>query len=262
MIVPIIAVLVVVLLSMIVTRVATIALTLTGMSSEIARFQARSALTGAGFTTSESESVVGHPVRRRIVATLMLIGSAGIVSVIGGVALTFAQSGSNRAAAGGALALAGGVAFLLWALRLRPVDRALSRIIRRMLRRYTDLHVRDYEALLQIHGDYTIAELQVDADDWIADRTLAEMRLNDEGVLILGVQRHGGTYDGAPTGTTTVHVGDVLVLYGHQDRIEDLDVRQKGPQGDVDHDLSTAEFAATRVPDTSEQHPDDTPDHS
>lgn len=50
--------LIVLLMSLIITRVATVALTLTGMSYSAARFQARSALTGAGFTTNESERVV------------------------------------------------------------------------------------------------------------------------------------------------------------------------------------------------------------
>ena len=45
---------VVVIVSLLVTRVATVALTLTGMSREMVRFQARSALTGVGFTTSEA----------------------------------------------------------------------------------------------------------------------------------------------------------------------------------------------------------------
>lgn len=47
--------LVVILESMVITRIATIALMATGMTRESARFQARSALTGVGFTTSESE---------------------------------------------------------------------------------------------------------------------------------------------------------------------------------------------------------------
>lgn len=47
--------LVVILESMVITRIATIALMATGLTRESARFQARSALTGAGFTTSESE---------------------------------------------------------------------------------------------------------------------------------------------------------------------------------------------------------------
>ncbi len=61
---------VVVALGLLTTRVATVALTMTGMSLEHARFQARSALTGTGFTTSEAEAVVGHPARRRIVMAL------------------------------------------------------------------------------------------------------------------------------------------------------------------------------------------------
>ena len=48
---------------MLVTRVAARALTLTELSSEAARFQARSAFTGVGFTTSEAEGIVSHPVR-------------------------------------------------------------------------------------------------------------------------------------------------------------------------------------------------------
>ena len=59
--------LLVVAISLLVTRVATVMLTATGLSREVARFQARSAFTGAGYTTTESESVVNHPVRRRIV---------------------------------------------------------------------------------------------------------------------------------------------------------------------------------------------------
>lgn len=47
--------LVVILESMVITRIATIALMATGMTRESARFQARSALTGVDFTTSESE---------------------------------------------------------------------------------------------------------------------------------------------------------------------------------------------------------------
>ena len=68
-IVGVIAFLTVLGLSLFITRLATIALTYTGLSREAARFQARSAFTGTGFTTSEAERVVDHPVRRRIIMT-------------------------------------------------------------------------------------------------------------------------------------------------------------------------------------------------
>ena len=72
---PLFSLLLVIALSMVVVRVATVALVLTGLSKQSARFQARSAFSGAGFTTSESEKVVGHPVRPQIIMLLMLMVS-------------------------------------------------------------------------------------------------------------------------------------------------------------------------------------------
>lgn len=73
-----ISLLVVVMVSILITRIATIMLTHTGLSQETARFQARSAISGTGFSTAEAERVVRHPMRRRIVMVLMLLGNAGI----------------------------------------------------------------------------------------------------------------------------------------------------------------------------------------
>src|SRR5919108_324765 len=87
--------LVVIAIGLLVTRIATVMLIATGLSRETARFQARSAFTGSGFTTSEAEAVVSHPVRRRIVATLMLLGNAGIVTVVGSLVLGFAGGDSS-----------------------------------------------------------------------------------------------------------------------------------------------------------------------
>ena len=70
--IPVVSILVILSLSLMVTRIASVALVHTGLGREAARFQARSAFTGVGFTTTESETIVGHPVRRRIVALLML----------------------------------------------------------------------------------------------------------------------------------------------------------------------------------------------
>lgn len=61
----IVSLLLILTLSILITRIATVALTHTGLSREAARFQARSAFTDVGFTTSESEKVVNHPERRR-----------------------------------------------------------------------------------------------------------------------------------------------------------------------------------------------------
>ena len=88
--------LLVVAVSLLITRVATVVLVATGMSKPSARFQARSAFTGSGFTTRESENVVDHPTRRRVIMTLMLLGNAGIVASASTLILGFKQSNFGR----------------------------------------------------------------------------------------------------------------------------------------------------------------------
>ena len=93
----IISLLVVLTLSILVTRIATVALTYTGLSRESARFQARSAFTGVGFTTNESEKVVNHPLRRKILMLLMLLGNAGVITAVSSLIVSFVNvEGSIR----------------------------------------------------------------------------------------------------------------------------------------------------------------------
>lgn len=231
--IAIITLLLIIALSMLVTRVATTALILTGLSRQSARFQSRSALTGAGFTTMESEHIVNHPVRRRIVMGLMLIGSAGIVSAIATLSVSFVGERSGGEMARNLGILLAGVVVLLLLARNERVDVWLQRIISRFLRRHSDLDVRDYAALLHVHGEYSVSELEVEPGDWIAGRTLADLALSDEGVLVLGVQRGAQAYLGAPRGDSRVEAGDVLIVYGPGARIEDLDRRPAGPEGDA-----------------------------
>jgi hypothetical protein len=85
----------VVLASMLINRLATIVLSLTGMSREEARFQARAAMSGVALTTNSAEDIAGHPIRRRVVLWLMIVGSAGIVTAIASLVLSF-NAGSTR----------------------------------------------------------------------------------------------------------------------------------------------------------------------
>lgn len=228
----VVSLIIVVTLGLLVTRVATVALTMTGMSLDHARFQARSAFTGTGFTTSEAEAVVSHPARRRIVMTLMLVSGAGAVSVLGALVLSFAEVDST----GGGLTRAGvilaALAALLWLSRNRVVDRALRRVIERALRRFTDLEVRDYAALLHLRGQWRVVQIPVAADDWVAARPLGELRLPEEGVAVLGVEQAKGTWIGAPGEDLRLVVGDVVVLYGREPFLDDIAARIHGDEAE------------------------------
>ena len=217
-------------LSLIVTRVATVVLVATGTAHHVARFQARSALTGSGFTTSESERVVNHPVRRRVIATLMLLGNVGLVGAASTAILGFQGGASGRA--GWRIAeLGAGLLILVLVSRNRWLDRKFTDWTSRILRRHTDLPARDLAGLLKLSGDYTVQELAVAADDWIAGRSLADLGLRDEGIVVLGLTRSDGHYLGAPTGNTVICPGDNLVLYGRAGRLRELDDRKNGASG-------------------------------
>jgi hypothetical protein len=227
--------LVVVAVSLLLTRVATVILIATGMSREAARFQARSAFSTAGFTTRESEEVVDHPVRRRVIMTLMLLGSAGTVAVISTLILGFGSNGGGSARWWRILELVLGLMALLYLSRSRWIDRRLTNGIRRLLRRFTDIEARDLASLLDLAGDYAVSELAVTAGDWVAGRTLGELKLRDEGAVVLGLTRASGRYVAAPTAATRVAPGDVLVVYGRGSLLCELDHRRAGVAGDRAH---------------------------
>jgi K+/H+ antiporter YhaU regulatory subunit KhtT len=227
--------LIVITLSIIINRVATIALIHTGLPRESARFQARSALTGAGFTTNESESVVSHPVRRRIILILMLIGNAGIVTAISTLILTFVNRGDDTSMLLRVSLLISGTSILLYLSQSKWVDKRLSNIIDKFLKKYSSLKVQDYASLMHLSKDYRLAELAVQEKDWISEKTLKDAQLSQEGLLVLGVKRSNGKYIGAPRGSTMISAGDILIVYGRLDEIKNVDIRRKTKYGDKAH---------------------------
>jgi hypothetical protein len=222
--------------SLLITRIASHALTLTGLSQEAARFQARSAFTGVGFTTSESEQIVNHPLRRRIVMLLMLIGNAGVITVIATLIVTFTQGGDQSQwllrAAVAAIAISA-LWFLTWN---RWVDKRLSSLIAWGLRRWAHVDARDYAALLHLAKGYAVTELAIEKSDWLTGKTLIEADISSEGLLVLGIHRQAGEFIGTPTGNTEIRAGDTLLIYGRTEGIDEIDRRRRGSRGDQAHD--------------------------
>ena len=232
----ILTLLLVVTFSLLVTRTAAVALTYTGLSQEAARFQSRSAFTGVGYTTSEAETVVNHPVRRRIVMLLMLVGNAGIVTAISVLILSFVNQSDTEAVWIRIPLLIAGLAVIFGLTKIPWVDRGLHRLIEKALKKWTDIDARDYEQLLHLSGTYGVSELVVGDNDWLGGKTIAEIALDEEGLAILGVHRSDGSYLGVPAPTTTIEQGDRLILYGCATRLSALDRRCAGEAGDRMHD--------------------------
>ena len=223
-------------LSLTVIRIGSIALELTGLSSDVSAFQAQSAFSGVGFTTSESESIVNHPVRRKIIRTLILFGSAGITTTIATLIVALIGFNSENLSTHGSI-LALGLCIIYFLARAKFFYKLMKKSIVGMLRKFTTLHIHDYHELLGIGRGYSISRYVVAKNNWAVGHSIQELNLNKEGTLILSINRDETDEDKViiPTGETVIQEGDQLTLYGRGTSCKCLANRPKGEKGEKAH---------------------------
>ncbi len=210
-----ISLLVILTFSVVVVRIAAVSLRLTGMPADVARFQARSAFTGAGFTTSESEAVVNHPVRRRVISLLMLYGNIGLVTVLATFIVSFVATGNSMAAMTKQLFWLLGAIALLWLIALNPIaDRVMCKSFGWLLRRTASLGRQCPTKLLQMNGGYGVAGHMVLSGNDLNGTTLADLCSRHESFLVLGIEHDDGSYSSTPEPGTRLVAGDRVVIYG------------------------------------------------
>ena len=224
---PIVSLLFILCTSLVVTRLATVALTLTGIPRQMAKFQARSAFSGAGFTTSESEQIVNHPVRRKIAQSLMLWGNIGIVSVLCSMFFSAVHCHDWTAWHWGLL-IGGIIGFYLLATN-KLVERGMVRGFRTLLKRFSSIQVSRGARLLHLNFLYGVELIDSSETDALIGKQIGSIRSKHPSVTVLGVQHNGGDFLGEPDDTYVVKKGDCLILFGHVDAVHafyaDLGVR-------------------------------------
>jgi hypothetical protein len=234
----------VVAVSILVARIATRAFMLTGLSKETARFQARSIITGTGFTTDEADHIVNHPVRRRIALVLMLIGNAGLVTAVSTFVLSFTSTGTATEALQRGLILAAGLGVLAYLALSDRVDRYLSWLIEAVLDRVVGFQVRDMHTILNLGGGYMVTRMEVDPESWLAGKTLKTLNLPAKGLIVLAIERPDGTTDYAPGADDCVPSGGCVIVYGPEAQIVSL-CDQLRCNFDPDEAMRSAEGAGT-----------------
>ncbi len=230
--------LIAVFISVLTVRVFARALMRTGISQEMAEFQALSAFTTVGFTTAEAESVVAHPVRRRIVMLLMLMGNVGLVTVLGSGIVSFmsvAERGSVSSLLMQIGLLLGGLAGIWLLFSSRLVDNLINRTVDWSVGHWSELEVRDYVDLLHLTEGYSVTELAIDPEDWLVGHTLEMLRLADVGVNVLAIVREDGEFIGSPVGETPLEGGDQLIIYGSAEAVQQLDENRQNHAAHADH---------------------------
>lgn len=208
----IILVIVVVFANVIVRKVAAVALRLTGLDEQTANFQALSALTGTGFTTRESECILSHPTRRRIVSILMITGNAGLVVVMAGLVSSFFNITSLWAILRFIVLIIALYLIFRMATHTR-LARFLSKKIEIKLREKFKLRKRNIGQILDLGQDFGLAEVTLNEDSSCVGRTLANSDLGKEKILVLAIERDKEKIL-APRGNHKLRVGDNLICYG------------------------------------------------
>ncbi|MDR4950014.1 TrkA C-terminal domain-containing protein [Neobacillus cucumis] len=202
---------------------------LTGLKVEVSRFQVISMMTGTGFTTGESELILGHPIRRKLAIFLILFGAFSLAVIISSISEFLSKGLRAKEIFIGT----GAVIAVFLVLKIESVRRRLAKVFHREMKlkiELADLPVRD--VFLKNKEDLLL-HLSIYEDSTLVHRTINEaIREHDElELVVLFIQRgdvriHKHLYD------TRLHEGDQLLIYGVKDVVltvlhEDISIMKK-----------------------------------
>jgi len=204
--------LVIIGVSLLIVKIATIALMMTGLEENKARFQALSAFTGTGFTTREAEFVVNHPQRRRIVMWLMILGNAGLIAIIATIVGSFIKARVYQLPIH-VVALGVGIYLIYRLATHKGLIRRWDRWIEDRLTKSKVFEEKTMEELLHLAEGYGIAEIRIREDLPCVGKPLSELPLTEKDILILSIERKGRAIP-IPKAKELIQKGDSLILYG------------------------------------------------
>ena len=209
--------LVAILVSFIVVRIGGLALQLTGIEPDVAGFQALSAFSGTGFTTREAERVVGHRTRRRIVTILIILGNAGLVTVIATLVASFTQVSGYTWFFIRLAIIIGGI-FGLYQLIIR--SKVGHRILDRLRKPLMNVIIREAPAVEEIfHAgkDWAISLVVIKRGSKNISLSVADITTGGD-IEILAIER-AGTDLTRPNRGEKIEAGDRLLVYASRESI-------------------------------------------
>lgn len=220
------------IVSFVIVRIGAIAFELTGVEWSLAKFQALSCFTGTGFTTRESELITSNLQRRKIASFLMVLGNAGLVtliatfansirpSIVGSAVLPFTDIRVSGAAAQwinlGLVALfiyIGYRIFSIKAVRLR-----LTALIRSRLTKGRLIRPVPFEELAMATGGYGLVSIEVKGKNALPGKLLKETNFRSMDIMVLAIDRAGAMLTN-PKADEVILLGDTLFCFG---RIDDI----------------------------------------
>lgn len=219
---------VVLFVSYVVVRIGAIAFHLTGLDWSLSKFQALSCFSGTGFTTKESELIVGHTQRRKIASVLMVLGNAGLVTLIATTVnslrprqleLPFLRGVSESLIPWISLAIILVVVYGLYRfVNSNAAHRLTDTLQRKLIARQEGGRTVSFEELTITTGGYGVLRVPVSAKSTILHKTLLDSGLKGQDILVLAIIRGSDTIANPPVSTEILE-NDELICFGQMDSI-------------------------------------------
>lgn len=223
----------VIVISFIVVRIGAIAFQLTGLDWSVAKFQALSCFSSTGFTTSEAELVVTNRQRRRIASILIVLGHAGLVTMIATLANSLrAQRAIEEKLTKPLLPAIPSVLvpwinllvivialYLLYKLSTNStVAKKVTNFLRARIIKKELIRKISFEELMLATGGYGVARITVCAGSPVINKTLAEAALRSQDITVLAITRAGKT-TANPAANSEILLNDELLCFGKLENI-------------------------------------------
>ena len=221
---------IVLIASFIIVRIGAVAFQLTGLEWSLAKFQSLSCFSGTGFTTKESELITGDPRRRRIASILIVLGNAGIVTMIATAASAlnpdqvliarFSESFLPFSIPVPMVPWVNLIVIILGLLVIykvstnRKIAGKFTRYLRKRIRKKDLLKPVSFEELLFLTAGFGISRIEVCEGSPLIDKTLIESDLRKKDITVLAIVRGSETMPN-PTALVTIHKGDELIAFGN-----------------------------------------------
>ncbi|GAI44781.1 unnamed protein product [marine sediment metagenome] len=220
--------------SFIIVRIGAIAFQLTGLEWSLAKFQSLSCFTGTGFTTKEAELITTNTQRRRIASILMVLGNAGLITMIA----TAASALNPRKAVWARLSesflpfsipegvmpwvniiiIVLAVYVIYKVFTHKKLAKKITDSLRKKILRREIIKKVSFEELLMLTGGYGITRIDVREKSPFIDKSLAESDLRKKDITVLAIVR-GDTTIPNPGANTKIMFGDELISFGNLENI-------------------------------------------
>jgi hypothetical protein len=219
----------------IIVRIGAIAFELTGIRWHQALFQAISCFTGTGFTTHESELIAEHPQRRRIAATLMILGNASWVTLVVSFA-TYLNQHLREDAVGrvnvdwwgmhlsvptalmqiSKMALALAIAYVVYRFFVKNwIWDRLANLIRRRMKAKGIITPLAFEEMTVGKKGYGILKLRLSGDSKLCGKSLMDSGLRkDFDLQVMAIERDEEIIPN-PGAHEILRANDHLLCFGH-----------------------------------------------